>query len=87
MNNKWVYSDTEEDINKVRPCINCGKYPTEEDHDGCLGTLQGVMNACCGHGEEDQAYIQFLDGYCIYGQDAAVILEILKKYRKDSDRI
>ena len=41
-------------------CVTCNKPPTPEGHDGCLGTLQGnIMNACCGHGEERMAYIQY----------------------------
>jgi len=41
-------------------CAHCGKDPTPEGHDGCLGTLpHPVMNACCGHGDERMAYIQF----------------------------
>lgn len=41
-------------------CFKCKKGPTIEGHDGCLGTLQGsIMNACCGHGMEKMAYIQY----------------------------
>lgn len=66
------------------PCGNCGKHYTKEGHDGCLGTLIGVMNACCGHGEIDECYIQFLDGESVRGIDAKIILDVLKKYRKES---
>jgi len=47
---KWVYSDTQEDLEKIRPCKRCGKHPTKEGHDACLGKIPGVMSACCGHG-------------------------------------
>lgn len=41
-------------------CVKCSLPPTPEGHDGCLGTLKGdIMNACCGHGEERMAYIQY----------------------------
>jgi len=40
-------------------CSHCNKYRTKEGHDGCIGKLQGVTNACCGHGETDAAYVQF----------------------------
>lgn len=40
-------------------CGYCLKKRTTEGHDGCIGTLENVMNACCGHGEVDAAYIQF----------------------------
>lgn len=46
----------------------------------CLGSLAGVMNACCGHGDITEAYVQFLDGFCIRGRDAKIVLGILKKW-------
>lgn len=79
---EWIYSDTKEsvkDFHLVRTCGNCNAPYTSEGHDGCLGTLKGVMNACCGHDSEEEAYVQFLDGFCIRGRDAKIILNILKK--------
>ena len=81
---EWVYSDTKEATAftfKGRPCGNCNEQNTIEDHDACLGTLPGLMNACCGHGEVNEVYIQLLDGVSIYGEDATLILNILKKYK------
>jgi len=40
-------------------CEHCHLSRTAEGHDGCVGTLEGVRNACCGHGETDAAYVQF----------------------------
>lgn len=52
-------------------CAKCKKGPTIEGHDGCLGTLPGqIMNACCGHGNDKQAYVQYFDGKRIAGDDA-----------------
>ncbi len=51
-------------------CAKCKKGPTKEGHDGCLGTLPGVMNACCGHGNDSQAYIQYWSGGRIAGDEA-----------------
>jgi hypothetical protein len=85
LNGEWVYSDTKEptiENYKERPCKHCGKMYTEEGHDGCLSTLIGIMNACCGHGDINESYVQFLDGECIRGEDAIIILNILKKYKK-----
>lgn len=79
----WIYSDTKEPVPinyKSRPCGNCGRNFTKEGHDGCLGELIGLMNACCGHGKINEAYVQFLDGECVRGEDAIVIQNILKKY-------
>ena len=83
-NDEWIYSDTKLSVAKTHssvPCGKCGRKGTNEGHDACLGTLVGVMNACCGHGAIDEAYVQFLDGECIRGKDAVFILDILKKYR------
>jgi hypothetical protein len=82
-NNQWVFVDTGlsvADTHLERPCGYCGEYNTEEGHDNCLGTLIGIMNACCGHGNGAEAYIQFLDGITIRGKDALIIASILKKY-------
>ena len=51
-------------------CGHCGLKRTSEGHDGCIGELNNVMNACCGHGENKVAYVQFLDGSCIRGDKA-----------------
>ncbi len=56
--------------NKERNCNHCKLKNTKEGHDACLGTLPNVMNACCGHGYEDLAYIQLLDGSIIQGKEA-----------------
>lgn len=47
-----------------KPCHHCGLRKTPEGHDGCLGTLpgEGIMNACCGHGDTEDAYIQYWPG-------------------------
>lgn len=60
-NNKWVYSDTNESATKIRECKHCGKLPTNEGYDGCLGYLPDVAHACCGHGI-DKPYVKFNDG-------------------------
>ena len=59
-------------------CTHCGKERTAEGHDGCVGTLPNVMNACCGHGKVNEAYVQFnhkdykkdSNKYRITGQEA-----------------
>ncbi|MCO1599839.1 hypothetical protein [Desulfosporosinus nitroreducens] len=49
----WVYADTNESITTERPCARCGRPPTHEGHDECLGIIDGATSACCGHGVED----------------------------------
>lgn len=67
---RWVYCDTGEptaETWQTRPCGHCGRHNTLEGHDACLGTLPGVINACCGHGDREAAYIQFEGGARIAG--------------------
>lgn len=86
IDNEWRYSDTKEPTVgnfQNRECGKCGKKFTKEGHDACLGTLKGVMNACCGHGDNKDAYVQFLDGFSVHGEDAITILNVLKKYKEE----
>lgn len=48
----WFYLDNSEPVTD-RPCIRCGKTPTPEGHDACLGYIKGATAACCGHGIEE----------------------------------
>src|SRR2546427_9498136 len=41
-----------------RPCVHCGVTATPDGPDPCLGTLLGVVSACCGHGVEEP-YVLF----------------------------
>ncbi len=51
-------------------CGHCGIKRSKEGHDGCIGTLPNIMNACCGHGENEMAYVQFWNTECIRGKEA-----------------
>jgi len=54
------YTDEDAGSGQWGVCAICKLTPTPEGHDGCLGTLPGpIMNACCGHGRDSQAYIQY----------------------------
>jgi len=69
----WIYSDTKEKVDpegETRPCKKCGEEFKEIDGvevDPCLGKLPGVINACCGHGKPEEAYIMFSNGITIRG--------------------
>jgi len=39
-------------------CESCNLPPAANGYDGCMGKVAGVMNACCGHGDKSQAYVQ-----------------------------
>ena len=49
---KWNYADTKEPLLDDRFCVKCGKMPTHEGYDACLGHIEGATSACCGHGIE-----------------------------------
>ena len=44
-----------------RPCSRCGRMPTPEGYDACLGYIPGAAGACCGHGVEP-GYVCMQDG-------------------------
>jgi hypothetical protein len=52
VNNKWIYSDNKRSFDDSRPCKRCGKMPTKDGYDACLGHIEGATSACCGHGME-----------------------------------
>jgi hypothetical protein len=45
----WKYEDGKPLSD--RPCARCGRPPVN-GMDACLGHLDGVVAACCGHGVE-----------------------------------
>ena len=58
--NGWCYADNGKRINDYRSCAQCGEPPTIEGYDACLGFIDGVEHACCGHGVED-GYIIWME--------------------------
>ena len=68
----WIYSDTLTAVAKDpdRACGRCNAPNRDDGHDACLGVLPGVANACCGHGCQADAYVQFADGLRLGGDDA-----------------
>jgi len=51
---KWRYRDNHAPIDSYkRKCPRCGQYQTKNGHDPCIANLDGVLNACCGHGVAD----------------------------------
>lgn len=49
----WYYADNDSIHDDSRPCKKCKCYPTSEGYDACLGHVEGVTSACCGHGAEE----------------------------------
>jgi hypothetical protein len=50
---KWIYSNDRSSTKKEKPCIRCGRMPTKEGYDACLGYISNAKSACCGHGVEE----------------------------------
>lgn len=40
-------------------CNHCGLFRGIDDFDPCIGFIDGVKNACCGHGFPENSYVQF----------------------------
>jgi hypothetical protein len=55
---QWKYQDGEPVENNERPCVRCGKMPTKEGYDACLGHIDNVKSACCGHGVEEPYIVE-----------------------------
>lgn len=58
-NNNWYYADTNEVCDDSRSCKKCNCYPTKEGYDACLGYIEGVKSACCGHGREEDKILRY----------------------------
>lgn len=56
----WRYYDNKEIVNNDRVCKKCGKKPTKEGYDACLGYIEGATHACCGHGVEEGFVIKVI---------------------------
>lgn len=64
----WRYLDgTRVADDPQRACGVCQRPQTPEGHDPCLGSLPGVLNACCGHGKRDESYVVFEHGPTLRG--------------------
>jgi hypothetical protein len=56
---EWLYVDNNKPIDSQRQCKKCGQKPLEykDDYvDACLGILENVSSACCGHGVEEKIF-------------------------------
>lgn len=75
-------------------CGHCGLHRTKQGHDGCIGELDSVMNACCGHGETSAAYVQFdhpeyanePNKYLIQGREAIALINKSNKNLNKHER-
>ena len=78
----WHYVDDDTTVKEhhhLRPCGKCNRLATADDHDPCMANLPGVRNACCGHGDASEAYIEFDDMSIIRGAVALFIANNLTR--------
>ncbi len=57
LDDSWRYEDNDETLDGHRPCAFCGRNPTPEGFDACLGYVEGATSACCGHGMDERYQI------------------------------
>ncbi len=62
VNHQWVYADDGSPANIERKCTRCGKMPTKEGYDACLGKLKNCASACCGHGVSKPIHVSTKSG-------------------------
>ena len=84
LRNKWVYADNLSDIpgngGEDRTCKRCGATQgAVVGPDPCIGRLENVTNACCGHGESLGAYVMFENGTFLKHESA---IEYFKRVKK-----
>jgi len=46
----WLWSGTRVPVTTDRPCVRCGRMPTPEGYDACVGHVEDAVSVCCGHG-------------------------------------
>lgn len=65
----WRYEDDGVLVSEdpARTCGHCKQDTPANGHDPCIANLPGVVNACCGHGDETEAYVMFTNGVTLRG--------------------
>jgi len=70
-----------------RDCGSCALPNRKDEHDACIGELPGdVINACCGHGEVTEAYIQYSNKPSLRGVAAVTEMQALVKSRLQKEK-
>jgi hypothetical protein len=70
-----------------KPCLYCTieGNPWCNDHDPCIGHIEGIVGVCCGHGGLETKYIAFADPLrgAFYGEEAISVIEEAVKVEKE----
>ncbi len=78
---EFRFVDTNESTvktHKDRTCGYCNLPNREDEHDACIANLPGVMNACCGHGDADSAYIMYDSKKIVRGGEALLKMHLAR---------
>lgn len=68
---------------RVEECRKCHRdYAPSREPDPCLGMLPGVVEACCGHGNDAKAYVMFENGVLFRGIRRIEHHDLTRKRRK-----
>lgn len=54
---EWCYCGTGYPVEEHSPCARCGRSPTKEGYDACMGHIPGAVSVCCGHGVSEPILI------------------------------
>ncbi len=85
------------DHGRDEKCGKCGAHLLSwcTEPDPCIGYLPGVFNACCGHGDDAEAYITFglrgdgrsdtIKSPRHYGKDAIFVMNAIRTALGDLD--
>lgn len=74
----WYYADDKSlYLDNDRACVDCGICVPADQPDPCLGWLDGVAFACCGHGDSTYEYVMSND---------RVRYDSVEAWRLDTDR-
>jgi hypothetical protein len=61
------------------------EYIPGEEPDPCLGTLPGVAEACCGHGNVQKAYVFFETGVLMRGFRKLEFHDLKRRRREQAE--
>ena len=77
----WKYTEDDSIFDDSKPCKRCGHVPNVDGSDFCIGHINTVTSACCGHGIEEP-FVVFDSGERFRGEEAKRFF-IINKARKE----
>ena len=75
----WRYTEDDTLADDSKPCARCGKMPTAEGYDNCLGHIEYAKSACCGHGVEEPYVVYDAKAYLNQYLDQCKVIKSLER--------